>query len=426
MKNALHLQLERIQGKLTQAKTQQSTCFGSTVHGFELAAPLAEDIIAAFEQQYRIVLPEDYRTFLLRVGQGGAGPYYGIAPLGEGSDRTQAPPEHEHALLARPFPLSYKQATASQETVRGYTYEAFQQGSLYLCDQGCAYCARLVVTGEARGRIVYLDQSNAGAPYFVKDLNFLDWYERWLDLVVGGDVPLWFGFDNPAYEQTRATSLPTANALATQIYIPKGPFKTPLERLRAKLLGSWDITKHHSYGPPLSPEQLADFEHTYQVKLPEDYAAFISSIQSSGVGPYYGLFPFKYAITSKEEADIARAPFPYSIANLKHPDTLPLNKHSSDVRYPGTISLCHQNRGYYAWLVISGEARGHVVYVNIDEDRLPYFVQAANFLEWYESWVDASLAKTLPPWWFGYDNPLYTTTATTDQEGLSHMTWTIR
>lgn len=76
--------------------------------------------------------------------------------------------------------------------------------------------------------------------------------------------------------------------------------------------------------------------------------------------------------------------------------------------------------------MVTGEARGRVVYVNLDEERFPYFVQAANFLDWYESWVDAALAKHLPTWWFGYDNPLYTTTATTDADGLSQITWALR
>ena len=37
------------------------------------------------------------------------------------------------------------------------------------------------------------------SPYLVRDLNFLDWYERWLDQALGGEPSDWFGYDNPDF-----------------------------------------------------------------------------------------------------------------------------------------------------------------------------------------------------------------------------------
>ena len=50
---------------------------------------------------------------------------------------------------------------------------------------------QLIVSGDLRGRLAYinsLDQPSDDFPPFVPpDLNFLAWYERWLDLVLAGD-----------------------------------------------------------------------------------------------------------------------------------------------------------------------------------------------------------------------------------------------
>jgi hypothetical protein len=34
---------------------------------------------------------------------------------------------------------------------------------------------------------------------FVRDLRFIDWYERWLDHALEGPAEEWFGFDNLNY-----------------------------------------------------------------------------------------------------------------------------------------------------------------------------------------------------------------------------------
>jgi hypothetical protein len=52
------------------------------VHGFLPNPVLQQEEVLAFEQRPEIDLP-DYRHFLTTVGNGGAGPYYGIFPLGQ-------------------------------------------------------------------------------------------------------------------------------------------------------------------------------------------------------------------------------------------------------------------------------------------------------------------------------------------------------
>jgi hypothetical protein len=84
--------------------------FGSQAHGFRTHPPLAEEAVRQFEARHRIVLPQDYRGFLIHVGNGGAGPAYGLFKLGKMDDG------HEHetwtenggfvGVLSKPFPHS--------------------------------------------------------------------------------------------------------------------------------------------------------------------------------------------------------------------------------------------------------------------------------------------------------------------------------
>ena len=60
--------------------------FGSQMHGFRTHPPLAEDAVRECERAHRITLPAEYRGFLIHVGNGGAGPAYGLFKLGEMDD----------------------------------------------------------------------------------------------------------------------------------------------------------------------------------------------------------------------------------------------------------------------------------------------------------------------------------------------------
>ena len=71
---------KRILKLLEQAKAKDPDLmrFGAYSHKYKLSAPASEETIQKFEEQEGIRLPEEYRDFLLFVGNGGAGPYYGL------------------------------------------------------------------------------------------------------------------------------------------------------------------------------------------------------------------------------------------------------------------------------------------------------------------------------------------------------------
>src|SRR4051794_31428879 len=59
------------------------TVFGAGAHRYKLNPPLSVSVVQAFEERHGVTLPEDYRLFMTEIGNGGAGPYYGVLPFGK-------------------------------------------------------------------------------------------------------------------------------------------------------------------------------------------------------------------------------------------------------------------------------------------------------------------------------------------------------
>jgi len=177
------------------------TVFGAIQHRWQLAPPLSEEAVGAFEAAHGVSLPADYRAFLLAVGDGGAGPYYGLSPLAP-LERETMPSHHvvakdeEGRVLAeagtgprpvpdvvsstaRPFPLTgeWRLADGRAPVERG---ASVYDGCVHLCEQGCGYFDFLVVHGEAAGQ-VWSDYTAGDGPITKAHDTFLDWYERWLE-----------------------------------------------------------------------------------------------------------------------------------------------------------------------------------------------------------------------------------------------------
>ena len=74
-------QLERIKRKILSVQNLwlPPCSFGAEVHQWKLREPLAKHQIAEFEGVHSIRLPDDYRRFLLEIGDGGLGPSHGSA-----------------------------------------------------------------------------------------------------------------------------------------------------------------------------------------------------------------------------------------------------------------------------------------------------------------------------------------------------------
>ncbi|MFD7442993.1 SMI1/KNR4 family protein [Streptomyces sp. NPDC059909] len=185
--------------------------FGARGHGFELQPPMSEQDVRALETELGTELPAEYRSFLLTVGAGGAGPDYGLTtPLCEDgrwawrgvglayegmstavSDAGMpfAPDEVQRLLDAyddeEPEPDDYPDQEEFRRAHRAWDdryeelYDAQTAGSVFIGEQGCGYYSLLVITGEHRGT-VWDDVRACDGGIVPKGGSFAAWYLTWL------------------------------------------------------------------------------------------------------------------------------------------------------------------------------------------------------------------------------------------------------
>lgn len=139
--------------------------FGSNQHHYQLGSTLSESKLAAFESTNRVRLPDDYRRFLAVIGNGGAGPFYGLEPLGTFSRD-----------LSRAFPFIAATDTLSDVELDHLPDRDEYPGILEFCHQGCSIYAYLIVNGPAYGTIW-----NGREDFYPTGLTFGVWYRRWLE-----------------------------------------------------------------------------------------------------------------------------------------------------------------------------------------------------------------------------------------------------
>ena len=254
-------QLIRIQQKLAQAKEADKNLevFGADAHQYHLNPPVSEAEVLAFEKKYGVQLPECYRAFMLTIGDAKvkksdfiAGPYFGLYAFGTSVDSLlyekietylKAPcnlspdmTQEEWETLSDPLLFSEEEEEEDDDKYFAERAKVFG-GLLPLGSQGCTYEHALVLNGKYAGRVVNVDLDLA-QPKFAFEANFLDWYERYLDEVISGqlldDRPTWFGYHRgePAevllneYEHT--TNRKTQTDCLEGVYHKKPPLEPAL------------------------------------------------------------------------------------------------------------------------------------------------------------------------------------------------------
>ena len=220
----MRIDARAILSKLKRLRESDRGCelFGAAEHRYQLAGVASERTVRAFETRYGLTLPEDYRSFLLEVGNGGAGPCYGLLPFasfgtykvgdlreqfphtvawnmpegwfknlpdpwdGEGEQLPTSWPSIEAMLDAvGALPVNEDAARRRKELESWYFSSEHVNGALPICHEGCGYYDLLVVQGAAYGS-VWIDgrASDQGlAPVLSESgepLSFGTWYMNWL------------------------------------------------------------------------------------------------------------------------------------------------------------------------------------------------------------------------------------------------------
>lgn len=205
---------------ISRLRGLQAKVFGFDGHGFHMNPVLSESEAAAFERDHKIMLPFDYRQFVTEVGNGGAGPFYGIFPLGFMDDNLNQRPWQENdgfiGRLSESFGFQeewndlsgYPEADSMKrdETKYGRQIEQFESrywsselmnGAFPICHEGCALRIWLVVTGGQAGELWedHRSEYKGLRPVRLADgsaATFSEWYSEWLDSCFAtAGVPNW-------------------------------------------------------------------------------------------------------------------------------------------------------------------------------------------------------------------------------------------
>ena len=188
------------------AEARLAVC-GVEAHRFELDPPLTLAELEAFEARHSCRLPDDYRLFITRAGNGGAGPYYGLFPLGRMDDGFGFADWRENdgfvGVLSDPFPhiqpwndvngrpkhgsLSEDDFMRERDAFDKEYFDTHQvNGAIPICHLGCALRQWLIITGPEAGHV--WDDERADykglrplTTSTLERVRFGEWYLSWLE-----------------------------------------------------------------------------------------------------------------------------------------------------------------------------------------------------------------------------------------------------
>ena len=191
--------------------------FGAKNHGFRLNKPCGEEGVLSFERASKIRLPDDYRKFISLIGNGGAGPDYGIFQLGTMQDQGYncGTWQQEVGNIAEDFPYSLETSADNEEggkpnlfVVGPYGYKRRHRGAIApnehanlewhtgavngaipVCHGGCGYFFWLVISGVEAGHLWFDNRAaELGFEPILSEsgnsTSFDRWYMDWLEASV--------------------------------------------------------------------------------------------------------------------------------------------------------------------------------------------------------------------------------------------------
>jgi hypothetical protein len=182
-------------------------------------------------------------------------------------------------------------------------------------------------------------------------------------------------------------------------------------RASAVVLTAFGVT-HHKFelNAPAPEVTVAKFEERHEIVLPPPYRMFVTELGNGGAGPGYRM---RRLVDSCGAGQCRRGhlaePSPY----------LPGPRYFGDweQRYEdppgadrnflrGTLRIADHGCSLFTQLIVTGPARGRLFNLDGEGPVGPYVVEDADFLAWYERWLDEAVAG-YDVGWFGERLPLH-------------------
>ncbi len=172
---------------------------GVSEHQYKLNPPVDLKFVHAIEKKYHFQFPEDYVQFITEVGDGGAGPGYGLFSFkfynaeAKSARDVKLRDVYLHGLSRDPhlLPLEpdflddfcvakdeYQQNPEKYLRATGYNKDTYvPYGFFHLGTYGCGRDYGVITFGERRGQIVIHDLEGA---FELEADNFQAFYQDWL------------------------------------------------------------------------------------------------------------------------------------------------------------------------------------------------------------------------------------------------------
>ena len=183
--------------------------FGANKHKYQLNPPVSMDEVLALETDFHIKLPDDYVYFLTEIGNGGAGPYYGLYSLEELRQRQNCRKQDDKLNPVIDDSLSremWNELMEQMDTADDDLYDEIEQrintGFFIIGTQGCTYDNLLMCRGSEAGKIVYIDWNlEIDYPPFLTKMSFWEWYTGFFEDIIEGYSVCSYGYSKRSTER---------------------------------------------------------------------------------------------------------------------------------------------------------------------------------------------------------------------------------
>jgi len=171
--------------------------FGSKKHKYTFNDPISLNEVREFEKEHEIKLPENYVRVLTEIGNGGAGPYYGLYPLKEiinyqsGSLFTKIGSEEtliDDTLTPEKWcKMIEKLETLEDDEEYDELFQKLFSNSVVVGTQGCTFDSLLMCAGSEYNRIINIDWNldKDRLPHF-SHMTFEEWILEFFKEVAAG------------------------------------------------------------------------------------------------------------------------------------------------------------------------------------------------------------------------------------------------